>query len=38
MRHKTHTEENSEEKKKKRDGDLVSKSIGPKPRPNQKAL
>ena len=37
MCHKTQTEENSEEKK-ETDGDLVSKSIGPKLRPNQKAL
>ena len=36
MCRKTHQEENSEGNKKK-DGDLVSESIGPKPQPKQKA-
>ena len=35
MCRKTHQEENSEGKKK--DRDLVSESIGPKPQPKQKA-
>ena len=37
MCRKTHQEENSEGKKKKEDGDLVSELIGPKPQTKQKA-